>query len=229
FEYYVDGLVQTLGLSDDSEGIKKLSRQENGAHYDDFIKAVQSKFAQLGRENVNAVINQLLKDVANLDARRKLSEFYGAFLDEVYPDGGVAPPKTTEDLIEKHFNAGQQTHAELDPIGGNTANTNTTAEGYEEDFSEEAEYDSAVSAETESENVQEYAAAERGTTRDSTAEDESVWAEGEPAEESVQTAEPPEAVADDESPSEPPPESAQESKTPPKRFSVADVDLKRLK
>ena len=229
FEYYVDGLVQTLGLSDDSEGIKKLSRQENGAHYDDFIKQVQSKFAQLGRENVNAVINQLLKDVANLDARRKLSEFYGAFLDEVYPDGGIAPPKTTEDLIEKHFNAGQQTQAELDPIGGNTANTNATAEGYEEDFSEEAEYDSAVSAETESENVQEYAAAERGTTRDSTAEDESVWAEGEPAEESVQTAEPTEAVADDDSQSEPPPESAPESKTPPKRFSVADVDLKRLK
>ena len=239
FEYYVDGLVQTLGLSDDSEGIKKLSRQENGAHYDDFIKAVQSKFAQLGRENVNAVINQLLKDVANLDARRKLSEFYGAFLDEVYPDGGVAPPKT--DLFEEHFrNAGQQTHAEPaaapsppqsspNPESATTANPHGPANDFQEVTSQEETYAAGNFTGTVSENVQEHVDDETATSHENNGDDESVWAEGEPAEESVQTAEPPEAVADDESPSEPPPESAQESKTPSGRFSVADVDPKQLK
>ena len=242
FEYYVDGLVQTLGLSDDPGGIKRLSRQENKSSYDDFIKAVQSKFSQLGRETVDRVINQLLGDVANLDARRKLSDFYKAFLDEVYPEGDVEPPDS-DGIVDAHFHTTRQQpygappYAEpavstenppvpSNPVGGNTmANTNASAEGYEEHSSEEAEHASGAFAEAESENVQRHPAASTGITGSSTAEDESVWAEGEPGTESGQTSEPTEAVA-----SEPPPESAQEKQAaPPKPFSVADVDIKRLK
>lgn len=104
-------------------------------------------------------------------------------------------------------------------------NTNASAEGYEEHSSEEAEHVSGAFAEGESENVQRHPTASTGITGGSTAEDESVWAAGEPGTESGQTSEPTEAVA-----SEPPPESAQEKQAaPPKPFSVADVDIKRLK
>ena len=225
-------MTQILGLSDDMNGIKRLSRNENVPAYDDFIKRVQFKFAELGRETVNGVIKDLLEDVPDLAAYNELSEFYDRFLNEVYPDGGVSPPKAN-DASETHFrNAGQQPYAKPaaadesppvppNPIGGNTVNPNASAEGYEEHSSEEAEHISGAFAEAESENVQRHATA----SSSSTAEDESVWAEGEPGTESGQTSEPPEAVA-----SEPPPESAQEKQAaPPKPFSVADVDLKRLK
>lgn len=235
FEYAVDGMTQILGLSDDLEGIKRLS--QNVPAYDDFIKRIQFKFAQLGRENVNGVINHLLEDVADLVTYNKLSEFYNRFLDEVYPDGGVAPPKAN-DASENHFrNAGQQPYAEPaasaespavppNPVGRNTmTNTNASAEGYEEHSFEEAEHVPGPFVEAESENVQRHPPASTGITSSSTAEDESVWAEGEPGTESGQTSEPTEAVA-----SEPPPESAQEKQAaPPKPFSVADVDIKRLK
>ena len=246
FEYDVDGMTQILGLSDDPEGIKRLSRNENVPAYDDFIKRVQFKFAQLGRETVNGVINHLLEDVADLVVYNELSEFYDRFLDEVYPDGGVAPPKTT-DTVEAHLRPVQQTYGipprtepaaaaasppvPPNPVGGNTmANTNASVEGYVEHSSEEAEHVSGAFAEAESENVQQHAAVSTGITGSNTAEDESVWAEGEPGTESGQTSEPPEAVADDDSQSEQPPESAQEKQAaPPKPFSVADVDIKRLK
>ena len=239
FEYDVDGMIQILGLSDDAEGIKRLSRNENVDAYDDFIKQVQFKFAQLGREAVTGVINRLLEDIADLAAYNEISEFYDRFLDEVYPDGGVAPPKT--DLFEEHFrNAGQQTHAEPaaahsppqgspNPESATTANPHGPANDFQEVTSEEETYAAGNFTGTVSENGQEHVDDETATSHENNGDDESVWAEGEPAEESVQTAEPTEAVADDESPSEPPPESAPESKTPSKPFSVADVDLKRLK
>lgn len=216
YEYYVDGVVQSLGLSDHSGGIKMLSRRENTDAYNDFFKAVQSGFARLGREKIlELIINPLLRDVANLDKRDERSQFYLTFLDEVYPDGGVAPPKAN-DASETHFRP-----VPPNPIGRNTANPNASAEGYVEHSSEEAEHISGAFAEAESENVQRHANA----SSNSTAEDESVWAEGEPGTESGQTSEPTEAVA-----SEPPPESAPEKQAaPPKPFSVADVDLKRLK
>lgn len=236
YEYYVDGVVQSLGLSGHSGGIKMLSRRESTDAYNDFFKDVQSGFARLGREKILELINPLLRDVANLDERGKLSQFYLTFLDEVYPDGGVAPPKAN-DASETHFrNAGQQPYAEPaaatenppvppNPVSRNTAHTNASAEGYVEHSSEESEHVSGAFAEAESENVQRNPAASTGITGSSTAEDEPMWAEGEPGTESGQTSEPTEAVA-----SEPPHESAQEKQAaPPKPFSVADVDIKRLK
>lgn len=241
FEYYVDGLVQTLGLSDDSEGIKKLSQNENVAHYDDFVKAVQSKFAQLGRENVTAVINQLLKDVDNLDARRKLSEFYKAFLEEVYPEGDVAPPNS-DDGFDAHFRTVPQfTHVDSpsegpaathspppdspNPERATTANQHGPAHDFQEAASQEETYAPGNFTGTDSENVQEHVDAETATSHENNGDDESVWAEGEPEAESVQTAD-----ADDESPSGPPPESAQEKRTTPhEQFSVADMDITQFK
>ena len=232
FEYDVDDMTQILGLSDDMDGIKRLSRNENVPAYDDFIKRVQFQFAELGRGTVNGVIKDLLEDVPDLAAYNELSEFYDRFLGEVYPEGGVAPPKAN-DASETHFrNARQQPYAAPaaptenppvppNPIGGNTANPNASAEGYVEHSSEESEHISGAFAEAESENGQRHAT----TSSSSTADDESVWAEGESGTESGQTSEQTETV-----PSEPPPESAQEKQAaPPKPFSVADVDLKRLK
>lgn len=234
FEYDVDGMTQMLGLSDDPEGIKRLSQNENSDAYDDFIKQVQFKFAQLGRETVRSgVINHLLEDVADPAEYNELSEFYDRFLDEVYPDGGVAPPKT--DPFDDHFrNAGQQTHAEVAALGpppvspnperATTANPHGPAHDFQEAASQEETYAAGNFTGTDSENVQEHVDAETATSHESNGDDESVWAEGEPEAESVQTAD-----ADDESPAEPPPESVPESKTSSKSFSVADVDLKRLK
>ncbi len=229
FEYYVDGLVQTLGLSDDLEGMKRLSRRENASSYDEFIEAVQLTFAQLGRETVTGVINHLLEDVANLDARRRLSEFYRKFLGEVYPNGDVEPPDA-DGIFDAHFRAEPAAASERhqvspNPGGGGMADGTGADSGFEEVSSEEAEYASGGFSETVSENVQGHAAAETAASHESTgSEDESVWGEGEP--------EPTEEVAAEDSLSAPtqPPEPTQEKPAgTPKPFSFADMDIGKLK
>lgn len=233
FEYDIDGMNQMLGLSDDLEGIRRLSRNENVDAYNDFIKQVQFKFAQLGRENVTGVINHLLSGIEALDVYNELSEFYDRFLDEVYPEGGIELPKP--DLVEAHFrNAGQQTHAEPAALGPPpvSANPHGPAHDYQEAVSQEETYAPGSFSGTSSENVPGPGNAETDISHESNGDDKSAWAEGEAEAEPVQTAEPTEAV-DDESPSEPPPESAQEKQVaaakPSKPFSVADMDITQLK
>ena len=168
FEYPVDGLPQTLSLFDDADGIKTLSQKENEDAYSEFIKSVHSTFASLDRETVNSVITHLLQEVANIDDRNTLSEFYRQFLADVYHDPGfkLSPLSDKVKALDEFFFRNvsetpqnttntQRLHPRSEdtdppkPSGGkgrttrpiNVTNPDTSAEtgGYDEINSEDAE------------------------------------------------------------------------------------------
>ena len=87
-------------------GLKELSHMKNASAYKAFVTSVQSKFAEIGRQNIaEKVINPLLREVKDLDMRQRLGEFYNQFLDEVYPNGG-SPERSAADVEaewDSHF------------------------------------------------------------------------------------------------------------------------------
>ena len=104
FEYYIDGLPHVLGLNDDADGVKRLSRMENSKAYEDFIRDVQSEFAMLEREQIaKEIIGPLLREVENFDTRNKLRDYYDQFLDEVYSENNFTDTTVPDLELESHF------------------------------------------------------------------------------------------------------------------------------
>ncbi len=254
FEYYVDGLPQTLALYDDIDGIKRLSCRENSDAYRAFIGDIQSKFAQLSRPNITEVVRQLLWTVADLDQRGRLSDFYGKFLNEVYAnseltsetgaDSGAEPdepffpptPQTRVDIPPDEPTPNQHVEAER------STNATVDADGYEEIPSEDAEYNAGTFTEMKSENSSEHygeSTSQDPMSQRGTADadgDKRVWAESEPHAEPNPTDEPAAEVRDEEPFTEqgqraegtPATHEQKKQTQPPKEFSVADFDVKQL-
>ena len=74
--------MTTLELLDDLNGIQRLSREENSAAYNHFFQSVKDGFAQIDREKINHLINEMLNSVLN--ERQALDAMYTYFLEEVY-------------------------------------------------------------------------------------------------------------------------------------------------
>lgn len=257
FDYHVDGVLQTLGLYDDPDGIRRLAHSRapgqgnNEAPYDRFVMSVQLRFNQLGREQItDQIINPLLTQVQDRNIQHQLGEVYMQFLDEVYSNGEDAH---TEGELDEHFlpvnpaNTQGEPHAE--PAQGHPEPEADTA-GYDEITSEEAEYNAGPFTQKVSDSGTEYYKAtttghETGTSSDDTIPqgsdtddkgDEYVWTEAEAQAEPNPTDKPTgEAQAEvpftdqDTRPEATPVTEEQEKQgQPPKEFSVADLDVKQL-
>ena len=86
FVYSIDGVgvTATLELLDDLNGIEKLSRKENSAAYNHFSQSVKDGFAQIDREKINHLINEMLNSVEDLNEHQDIEAMYTDFLEEVY-------------------------------------------------------------------------------------------------------------------------------------------------
>ena len=88
FEYSIDGIMATLELLDDLNGIERLSREENNTAYNHFFQSVRDGFAQIDREKITHLINELFTSVGDLRAHHELAERFTGFLYEIYPTDG---------------------------------------------------------------------------------------------------------------------------------------------
>ena len=84
FEYSIDGVMTTLDLYDDLNGVERLSREENNTAYNHFFQSVKDGLDQIDIEEISHLMNESLNSVEDLSARHKLSEIYADFLNEIY-------------------------------------------------------------------------------------------------------------------------------------------------
>ena len=246
YEYYIDGLIQTLGLQDDIAGIEKLARAETTHAYREFIGSIQDIFGQLGRPEALKVVNKLVLSIPDLNQRQQWSDFFGHFLDEVFSvneyssetDKGSKP-----ELDSSVFQTPPQTH-QLTPIPqpDNTSATpnqdvvnenvpNPTADPYNEVASEESEIDAGFFNQGDTEhNVETVISPEDTSSQDSEADandDIHVKTKVEPDTQPSPT----EEAAGEDSPSQqqPQPETGEQEKQkqPSTGFSVKNPNVKQ--
>ena len=86
YEYNVDGLTERLGLQNDPGGIKSLSQKRNENEYNKFMRLVRACFTSLDRQQIEQLINSLLREIQDNDEYRKISQFFRKFLREVYSE-----------------------------------------------------------------------------------------------------------------------------------------------
>ena len=236
--------LKTLGLYDDLDGIKRLSRMENAESYEKFIRDVQSEFAMFGRDRIaNKIIGPLLHEVEDLPTRNKLSEYYNRFLDEVYSGNNVTDTPDADTELDAHFSQPPpQIHQQTPPqasddtpstssqdVGNeNATNAPVGSDSYEEVISEESDIDAGAfnqdNTEQNAEPLQD--SSPEYSTPDAT-QDEYQWSEATPTAEPTIEGE----AADEEYASEQQqPETDGQKKQPQsaKEFSVADVDVKEV-
>ena len=239
FEYNVDGLPQTLGLYDDPDGIKKLSRMENAESYEKFIQAVQSEFAMFGRDRIaNKIIKPLLHKVEDIPTRNKLSEYYNRFLDEVYSGSNVTDTPDADAELDAHFSQpprqihqhaptpqpdNTSTPPSQEVNNDNAAQPTADSDNYDGTASEESEIDAGSFNQSDTAHNEE-------TSQDSASDandDEYVWVEAEPETEHS----PAEDTTGKESPAEqqPQPETGEQEKQkqPSSGFSVKNPNVKQ--
>ena len=237
YEYYIDGLIQTLGLYDHIDGIKRLSRRENTDAYNEFISSVQSKFVQLGRPKITEIINQLLQTV-DISQRQNISDFYGNFLDEIYSNNeltGKIVPDSEAALDSDFFKVIPQIHQdtpteELDETPSNPYQQVDS----ESDLNATAETEHYT--EVEEEDVELTTIQETQVNFGDTPQQDDATDEGEEGFATVETEPSPTVESAEEATPEqqPQPEVAPETgeqkqqTQPAKEFSVADADVKQL-
>ena len=248
FEYNVDGLPQTLGLYDNPDGIKRLSRMVNAESYEKFIQAVQSAFAMLGREQIaKKIVDPLLREIEDLNTRNKLSEYYSEFLDEVYSENDFTYITDSDIELDGHFfQTPPQTHQQppahqpdttstsptQDVSNENAENPTIDSDSYDEVATQETEIDAGAFDQPGTEHNEVDAASPQNPssspdTADET-DDEYVWVEAEPETESTLSEE---ATDEEGAPERQAHLEADEQKKQPqpsKPFDVAEVDLKKV-
>ncbi|MDE0483508.1 MAG: hypothetical protein OXI67_13085 [Candidatus Poribacteria bacterium] len=237
FEYYVDGSLQTLGLYDDPDGIKRLSRMGNAESYDKFIRDVQEEFSLFVREQIaKEIIEPLLHKVEDLSTRNKLSDYYNQFLDEVYSENNVPETTDIDTELDAHFShpppqtesGDTSTPQTQEVVNDNAENPTVDLDTYGNDATEESEVDAGTFMQDDTEQNQETSqdTPTEHSTSDAT-EDEYKWSEVTPeAEPAIK-----EETTDEEYVSEQPqPETEAQKKQaqPAKPFNVADVNVKQV-
>ena len=255
YEYYLDGLLERLGLHDDLEGIKKLSKKQNEAAYDRFFKVVQSGFARPDRDQVTDIINSMLRKVVDNKTQTALSDFYRYFLDEVYSNNIVDDTTSDGDVdldayfsqVSSHTHEKTQRHKAKQTVPEQTQDvisesaTNQTADtdDYEEvpSETEETEHNTGTANQPgttnstdhykENVNSEETIPSSENTPSPEINGDEIVWSEAEPETEHS----PSEDTTGEEFPAEqqPQPETDEQEKQkqPSTGFSVKDVNVKQ--
>ncbi len=245
FKYKVDRLPQTLGLYNDPDGIKRLSRMENAESYEKFIRDVQSEFEIFGRDRIaNEIIEPLLHEVEDLRTRNKLSEYYNRFLNEVYSEIDIPDTTDPDSDLDAHFSQPPpQTHQQTPPeepddtpstlsqdVGNENATTASVgSDSYEKAVSKESDIDAGAfnqdNTEQNAEPPQDSPSAH--STPDATA-GEYQWSEATPeAEPTIEE----EAIGEEHvSEQQQQPETDVQKKQPQsaKEFSVADVNVKEV-
>ena len=103
FEYKVDGLSQRLGLHDDKGGIKRFSKKQNEIAYDNFFNTVRLSFTQLDLDQIKKLINEMLKDIKDLDEHELLRKFFGHFWDDVYFNKDFPDDADSEAALDSDF------------------------------------------------------------------------------------------------------------------------------
>ncbi len=242
YEYYIDGLIQTLGLQDDIAGIKKLARAETTHAYRKFIAAIQDIFGQLGRPEVLKVVNQLLVSVMDLNQRQQWGNFFGNFLDEVFsinesPSGTdeESKPKLDPSVFQMPPRTYQQTSTsqpENTPTSPNQEIDNdnaiqSTAEAGPHDITvpEEGESDIGIFNQTDMERNEE-------TPQDTSQDDASDTNDGEDVPIEVEAEKEPglaeDTVSEDSSAEQQPQsETGEQEKQPSREFSVTNSNVKQ--
>ena len=249
YEYYIDGLIQTLGLHEDSRGIERLARAETTHAYREFIGAIQDIFSRLGRPEVSEVVNQLVLSISDLNQRQQWSDFFRDFLDEAFSVNELSSETdrgTRPGLDPSVFPTAPHTPLHTPTEEPDSTVTPPTQDGSDEngeyptansdDFGgtafEETEIDARAfnQSDTEHDEVNATSSQDPPTPQDAAdaADDEYVRVEAEPATEPTVAEE---APSEEDAPEQQPqPETDEQTKQPQssREFNVADVDLKKV-
>ena len=242
YEYYIDGLIQTLGLQDDIAGIEKLARAETTHAFREFIGSIQDIFAQLGRPEALEVINKLVLSIPDLNQRQQWTDFFGDFLNEVLStneSSSETDKGSKTELDSSVFQTLPQTHQQTPtPQPDNTfspptqdvsnekaENPTANSDDYGRTATEESEIDAGPFNQPDSEHNEVGATLPQDTPspQDAT-EDEYQWTQAELTLEE-------EATDEEDAPEQQPKSETDEQKKqaqPSKTFDIADVDMKKV-
>lgn len=237
YEYYIDGLIQTLALQDDSAGIEKLSRRENIKVFREFIGSIQDIFVQLGRPEILKVINKLVLSISDIEQRQRWTDFFGKFLDEVLSTNGSLGETSTDlkseldsSVFQTHQPASEDTSTPPSQkvINEDAENPTADSDTYNDVATGEGEVDAGAFMQDDTEQNEETSqdTPSEHSTSDAT-EDEYQWSEATP--EVEPTIE--EEATDKEHASERPQSETDAQKKqaqPAKPFNVADVNVKQV-
>ena len=247
YEYNVDGLTERLGLQNDPGGIKSLSQKRNENEYNKFMRLVRSCFTSLDRQQIEQLINSLLKEIQDNDEYRKVSQFFRQFLDEVYSEDASMDDTGSNSVTgSDFFETPSQTPLHTPTEEPDSTVTPPTQDGSDEngeyptansdDFGgtafEETEIDAGAFNQSDPEHneVDATSSQDIGSAPDAAdaADDEYVRVEAEPATEPTVAEEAP--TEEDAPEQQPQPETDEQTKQPQssREFNVADVDLKKV-
>ena len=243
YEYNVDGLSERLGLHNDPGGIKSLSQKRNETEYNKFMRLVRSCFTDLGRKQIEQLINSLLRKIEDNNQYRSISQFFRQFLDDVYSeDASIDNTGSNSVTGSTFFQTLPQTHQPepdntftpptQDVSNEKAENPTANSDDYGEIATEESEIDAGAFNQPDTEHNEVGATSPQNTAspQDSaeTTDDEYVWTEAEPETEPTLAEE---ATGEEYvSAQQPQPETDEQKKQPQpsKAFDVADVDLKKV-
>ena len=241
YEYKVDGLSERLGLHNDPNGIKRFSQKQNETEYNKFIGSVRSCFTQLNRQQVEKLINSLLRKIEDNNEHANISRFFRQFLDDVYSEN-ASVDNTDPDSISgsTFFNPPSQTHqntpieepddipltSSQDVSNENAINAPVGSDSYEEVASEESEIEAgSFNQDSTEQNVEplQDSPSEHSTPEATT--DKYQWSETIPEMEHSSA----EDTTGEESPAEQESQSKtdEQEKQPSTEFSVKDVNVKQ--
>ena len=243
YEYNVDGLTERLGLQNDPGGIKSLSQKRNENGYNKFMRLVRSCFTSLDREQIEQLINSLLREIQDNDEYRKVSEFFRQFLEEVYSDDASMDNTSSNSVTgSTFFQTPPQQPSGHQPDTASTSPTedvsNEDAESptmdsdsYDEVATEEAEIAGAFNQPHTEQNEVNATSPQNASSSPDTADatdDELVWAEAEPETEPTRSEEATDEEDAPEQQAQPETDEQKKQPQPSKPFDVADVDLKKV-
>ena len=246
YEYNIDGLPERIGLNNDQDGIKRLSRKQNETAYASFFNVVRSNFTHLDRQEVTQLIKSMLRGIEDNNTHASVSNFYRQFLEEVYShEDSIDNTESDSDLDSYFSQTIPQARADTptdepdetpsEPSQNmnfeSTPDATEDSDGYEEVISESEENEPDVSFLDQSDTQQTGAYVENTPSQDATTEvneDEVVWTEAEPDSTEIPAEE---ATVEEPLDEKQPQLETKEQKEQPqssKEFSVADVDVEKV-
>ena len=246
YEYNLDGLTERLGLQNDPGGIRRLSQRRNENEYNQFMRKVQSCFANLYRSQIEQLIDSLLRQIQDNDEHRKISQFFRKFLDEIYSEDAPMADAPMEDAGWDFFDAppptpdhtpteapdNTPTPPTQDISNENAENPTANSDDYGGTATEETEIDTGASNQSDTDHNEVGATSYQdiGSPQDTAdvVDDEYVRVEAESAIEPTVAEEVP--IEADAPEQQPQPETDEQTKQPQasREFNIADVDLKKV-
>ena len=221
--------------------LKGFRRKQNETEYDKFISSVRSCFTQLDRQQVEKLINSLLREIPNNNEHANISQFFRQFLDDVYSEDASIDNAGSDSISDStFFQPPPQIHQQTSPqasddmpstssqdVGNeNATNAPVGSDSYEEVASEESEIDAgSFNQDSTEQNAEppQNTSSQDSVTDENDAEFVEVRVE-------VETESNPAGNTTDEASSteqQPQPETGEQEKQPSSGFSVKDVNVKQ--